>query len=135
MLWLVFSVHPTILARARYQYNVILTNMRPLHYEAISKMLLERFGEPIGDNQAPPTSGKKKDMGNRGFGSDDLGEGCCDQCGEMPMEMDQDHACSEGGLDQKAPPGGEKVVKALKRDKKVKNPWAVAWAMKNRGEI
>ena len=112
--------------------------MKPLHYEALCKMLLERFGEPIGDNPAPPTSSKKKDMGNRGFGSDDLGEGCCDQCGEMPMEMDQAHSCGmveEDRLAQKAPPGGEKVVKALKKDKDVKNPWAVAWAMKNRGQI
>lgn len=37
-------------------------------------------------------------------------------------------------LTQVAPLGGEKVVKALKK-KKVKNPWAIAWAMKNRGEI
>jgi hypothetical protein len=41
----------------------------------------------------------------------------------------------EVDLDQKAPPGGERVVKALKKKKNVKNPWAVAWAMKNRGEI
>jgi hypothetical protein len=38
-------------------------------------------------------------------------------------------------LTQKAPPGGERVVKALKRQKGVKNPWAVAWKMHNRGEI
>ncbi len=41
----------------------------------------------------------------------------------------------EEELDEKTPPGGEKVVKALKKDKKVKNPWAVAWAMKNKGQI
>src|SRR6188474_1949599 len=60
--------------------------MKPLHYDAICEMLVERFGEPIGDNQGVPTSTKKKDMGNRGFGSDDLGE--CD--GEMmPLEIDE----------------------------------------------
>ena len=111
--------------------------MKPLHYEAICKMLLERFGEPIGDLEAPPTSSKKKDVGNRGFGSQLDESGCCDQCGTMGG-MDQSICqcpMDEEDLDQKAPPGGEKVVKALKKDKKVKNPWAVAWAMKNRGEI
>lgn len=123
--------------------------MKPLHYEAVCRMLLERFGEPIGtrtvgDNQGVPTSSKKKDMGNRGFGSQLDESPCCDQCGMMPMEADGDccqataiqgdgHMPEE--LDEKTPPGGEKVVRALKKDKKVKNPWAVAWAMKNKGEI
>lgn len=61
--------------------------MKPLHYEALCEMLLERFGAPIGDNEAPPTSPKKKDMGNRGFGSDDL-----DECGEMHTEMPMDES-------------------------------------------
>jgi hypothetical protein len=34
-----------------------------------------------------------------------------------------------------APPGGEKVVKAIKKAGSADNPWAVAWAMKNKGEI
>ncbi len=38
-------------------------------------------------------------------------------------------------VDEVAPPGGEKVVKALKKQKGVDNPFAVAWAMKNKGEI
>jgi len=108
-----------ILARLRRQYTEYLLDMKPLHYEAICEMLIERFGEPIGDNQAAPTSSKKKDMGNRGFGSDNLGE-----CDMMPTE-----------IDEVTPPGGERVVKALKKSKGVKNPWAVAWSMKNKGEI
>lgn len=36
-------------------------------------------------------------------------------------------------VDEVAPPGGEKVVKALKKQKGVKNPWAVAWSLKNKG--
>ncbi len=32
-----------------------------------------------------------------------------------------------------APPGFEKAVKAMKKDKEVDNPFAVAWAMKNKG--
>ena len=122
--------------------------MKPLHYEAICKMLLERFGDPvIGEREAPPTSSKKKDMGNRGFGADLSEDACCDQCGMMQGDLDQAHACEgdapmpmkaeldEDDLAQKAPPGGEKVVKALKKQKGVRNPWAVAWSMKNRGEI
>lgn len=44
---------------------------------------------------------------------------------------------TEDDLTQKAPPGkkGERTVKALKKAKGVKNPWAVAWAMRNRGQI
>ena len=36
-------------------------------------------------------------------------------------------------MNEKTPPGGERVVKALKKNKNVKNPWAVAWSMKNKG--
>lgn len=32
-----------------------------------------------------------------------------------------------------APPGYEKVVKGIKKNKDVDNPWAVAWSMKNKG--
>lgn len=111
--------------------------------KTIYEMLFERFGEPIGDapagqgvnDERAGKSSKGKPMGNRGFGSSDS---CCEQCGSMPTEMDG--ACCQNELDeddltQKAPPGGEKVVKTLKKKKDVKNPWAVAWAMKNRGEI
>jgi hypothetical protein len=41
----------------------------------------------------------------------------------------------ETETDEVAPPGGEKLVKALKKDKKVKNPWAVAWSKYNKGEL
>lgn len=37
-------------------------------------------------------------------------------------------------VDEVAPPGGEKVVKALKKNKDVDNPFAVAWSMKNKGD-
>lgn len=36
-------------------------------------------------------------------------------------------------LEEVTPPGYEKVVRALKKDKNVDNPWAVAWSMKNKG--
>lgn len=32
-----------------------------------------------------------------------------------------------------APKGYEKIVKGLKRDGEVENPWAVAWSMKKKG--
>lgn len=36
-------------------------------------------------------------------------------------------------LDEVTPPGYEKVVKGLKKNPKVDNPWAIAWSMKNKG--
>ena len=41
---------------------------------------------------------------------------------------------TEDEVSEVAPPGGEKVVKALKRNKDVDNPYAVAWSMKNKGD-
>src|SRR5690348_5762776 len=38
-----------------------LPNMKTKRYEAIYKMLIERFGEPIGDGQGVPTSNRKKE--------------------------------------------------------------------------
>ena len=39
----------------------------------------------------------------------------------------------EEELDEVTPPGFEKVVKGLKKNPEVDNPWAVANAMKNKG--
>jgi len=36
-------------------------------------------------------------------------------------------------MDEVSPPGYEKVVKGIKKNKDVDNPWAVAWSMKNKG--
>ncbi len=36
-------------------------------------------------------------------------------------------------LDEKAPPGFEGTVKAMKKHKEIDNPWALAWYMKNKG--
>jgi hypothetical protein len=36
-------------------------------------------------------------------------------------------------LDEKAPPGFEGTVKAMKKHKDIDNPWALAWSMKNKG--
>ncbi len=36
-------------------------------------------------------------------------------------------------VNEVAPPGWEGTVKAMKKDKGVENPWALAWSMKNKG--
>ena len=41
----------------------------------------------------------------------------------------------ETETDEVAPPGGEKLVKALKKNKDIDNPWAVAWSKYNKGEL
>jgi len=114
----------------------------------IYSMLLERFGEPIG--KQPSTAGiPDEGPGGKALWDDEPkkdrewsdpnvvkeGDGCCAQCGMMPMQMDQGCSCHEGDvpIEEKAPPGYEKVVKGLKKDKSVDNPWAVAWSMKNKG--
>lgn len=98
--------------------------------KATHKSLVERFGEPL-------------------VGSQSLVETCC-QCGMMQVDeeagcpnghMDEDMNAVEAPaqafeesdeLDQVTPPGGERVVKALKKQKGVRNPWAVAWALHNK---
>lgn len=48
---------------------------------------------------------------------------------EMAKECDCDtRAPGVDVIDEVTPPGKEKVVRALKKKKGVKNPWAVAWA-------
>lgn len=42
--------------------------------------------------------------------------------------------CGHCGKEAATPPGGEHVVKELKKNPKVDNPWAVAWSMKNKGD-
>jgi hypothetical protein len=108
--------------------------------EQIQKMLSERFGDPIGkmdsDGQGVPSSRKKKNMGNRGLGAKFEAQ-ICQNCGHMADDIDEADTCSQCGmmrtdLDEKAPPGREKQVKALKKNKNIDNPWAVAWASYNK---
>jgi tagatose-1,6-bisphosphate aldolase non-catalytic subunit AgaZ/GatZ len=37
-------------------------------------------------------------------------------------------------IEEKAPPGWEGTVKAMKKEKKITNPFALAWYMKNKGD-
>jgi len=105
----------------------------------IYEALLERFGEPIG-KQETVVGAKDEGPGGKKLWNDEPlkdtqwscphvireGESCCEQCGMMPTEMD------EGDLDEKAPPGREKQVKALKKEPGIDNPYAVAWAQHNK---
>jgi len=84
--------------------------------------------------------------------------GVCPRCGMMPVDgqcgcaaMQQPETggsgCGCGGLSQGgctcegksnrlkevAPKGYQKVVKALKKEPEVDNPWAIAWSMKKKG--
>ena len=92
--------------------------MNQKHYRAMCEMLSERFGDPIVNNVPQKAN--------------TITEGVCTQCGAMPMNMDQSHTCQIDNVDEKAPPGGERMVQALKRDKNIDNPWAIAWAKYNK---
>ena len=53
----------------------------------------------------------------------------CAECGMM--EVEESCGCThmdEAEVEEVAPPGKEKMVKALKKDPNIDNPWAVAWA-------
>lgn len=54
---------------------------------------------------------------------------------EAPGALKPKNRTKPEEMDEATPPKGEKVVKALKKQKDVKNPWAVAWSMKNKGEF
>lgn len=85
----------------------------------VYRTLLERFGEPLQATVAESVS-----TCSQCGGMMSLDEATCSSCGSMP-----------DSLDQSTPPGGEKVVRALKKDKDVENPWAVAWSMKDKGQL
>lgn len=68
----------------------------------------------------------------------------CKRCGMLPLRETQDGSCptcdeegcthemDEGGVDEVAPPGHEKMVRGLKKAKGVDNPFAVSWAHHNK---
>jgi hypothetical protein len=63
--------------------------------------------------------------------SESDGYGQCKQCSMKEMECECD--MNEGDLEEVTPPGYEPVVKALKKEPDVDNPWAIAWSMKKKG--
>jgi hypothetical protein len=115
----------------------------------------ERGGHPHkGKDPGNYGWGESSDCCNQCGGMMELDEDCCSKCGMMDQgEAGGRHLGHAAGctcpdcarpeytdrlgeddeLDQKAPPGREKQVKALKKDKDIDNPWAVAWASYNRG--
>ena len=88
----------------------------------IERALTERFGDPL--TEVRPMIAESLTCEGCGCMKQLEEEETCNQCGMMQTELD--------GLDQKAPPGREKQVKALKKDPDVDNPWAVAWASYNK---
>ncbi len=58
----------------------------------------------------------------------------CKDCGRVWMPLDEMDECGldEEDLTQKAPPGRERQVKALKKNPDIDNPFAVAWASYNK---
>lgn len=80
----------------------------------------------------------------------------CPMCGQMPPKVDATCSCGltegagmcgecgmneatcecgtyESELEEVTPKGYEDVVKSLKKEPDVDNPWAVAWSMKKKG--
>lgn len=62
----------------------------------------------------------------------------CPNCGMMQPAVDETVTCECGmdegkKLQEVTPKGYEKIVKGLKKNPDVDNPWAVAWSMKNKG--
>jgi len=120
-------------------------------FESVVRHLLERFGEPIGDTTttvgvADERSGharRNRRKETNPFGSDLVDESVCQNCGSMHTTL-EGGTCDECGeqmkpgleeedLDEVAPEGWEGTVKAMKKHSDIKNPWALAWSMKNKG--
>lgn len=59
----------------------------------------------------------------------------CDECGmyEVDGSCECKHMDEGDELGEVAPKGYEKIVKALKKEPSVDNPWAVAWSMRKKG--
>ena len=87
----------------------------------LERALSERFGDPLTTViQEAPIAGPLT-CDKCGFMAEGDDSTTCQNCGAMPSSMVEE-----------APPGREKQVKALKRKKGVKNPFAVAWASYNK---
>lgn len=59
----------------------------------------------------------------------------CVECGMLEIEgsCGCTHLQEESKLYEVAPKGYEDIIKSLKKNPNVDNPWAVAWSMKNKG--
>ncbi len=85
-------------------------------------------GTTMTSSTAAPPQECEKCGGNRvGMVPGDMAK--CKDCGHVWMPLDE---MDEADLDEKAPPGRERQVKALKKDPDIDNPFAVAWASYNK---
>lgn len=73
-------------------------------------------------NKPQPSGGAGKKQGSKYGGSKQKEE-------EPKEDMKEDVE----SVDEKAPPGFEGTVKAMKKHKEIDNPFALAWSMKNKG--
>ena len=108
--------------------------------QRLADALTERFGQPINARPGRILTCESCD------GMMQIDEDTCSQCGMMDRRMPEGagparhpgHAdsctcpdCSrpeQPAVDEVAPPGREKQVRALKKKRDVDNPFAVAWA-------
>lgn len=51
---------------------------------------------------------------------------------QQEVKKEVERCCGKENVSEVTPPGYERVVKALKKNPDVDNPWAVAWSMKNK---
>ena len=56
------------------------------------------------------------------------------ECGDQDEMLLDTGVEGEEDVDEVAPPGWEGTVKGMKKHKNIKNPWALAWSMKNKGD-
>lgn len=127
-------------------FRVRVTDLRRIIRNLVSDSLIrEKFGEPIGRQAV--TIGVPDESKLSEGGAKDMKGKSCEECHggtyeETSLKDDWDgnlhcskcdHKVKRWKTDESAPKGYEKVVKGIKKDKSVKNPWAVAWSMKKKG--
>lgn len=127
-------------------FKVKVSDLRGIIRELIGEsMIAEKFGEPIGKQNVGVGVPDERDL--KEGGAKDLKGKSCEKCKKGKYEetsIEDDWGgwlhCSNCNTrvkrwktDEDAPKGYEKVVKGIKKDKSVKNPWAVAWSMKKKG--
>lgn len=109
-------------ARVKSLRRDVLADMGLYESKAAQASLVERFGEPIGTAPATPGVPDERDT--------------CEGCGGPLSPSGTCELCEPGyddEMDEVAPPGWEGTVKAMKKHKRIENPWALSWSMKNKG--
>ncbi len=120
----------------RDSLDVKKNDSKPMSLSMDEENIIDKVGKGV-RNAAGKTFdnyGKVATAMSKVPGMPDVAKGALAGAGKFNKELGK-IAKGDDEVDEVAPPGGEKVVKALKKQKGVKNPFAVAWAMKNKGEI